>query len=212
MLGFIVALEEECRFLIKKFIIVKQTYYNSMIIYECSFNAKNFVLIISGVGRKNAIKATKFILKTFDINFIINFGSSCGGINCCIGDIFVVEKAFTINKKNFFPTHKCINYLSIIKENEKKIIIGNLLTANKFITKYKDRFFKSTYCIDMEYYNIIKVCKKRNVNTISLKVITDIVNQNTFNIFSYNLMINSIKLQLFIMENFNIFYAFSEKF
>lgn len=78
MLGIVVAMEKEGKLFLDECQIENTEYYAGKKIYKGVFENKEFVLIISGIGKVNSGMATQIIIDRYNVEYIINFGVAGG--------------------------------------------------------------------------------------------------------------------------------------
>lgn len=172
------------------------TVYN-LKLYTGQINNKNFLLARSGVGKVNAARIAQIIIDKFDLEYIINTGSS-GALNdnLNIGDIVLgdtlVQHDFDVtafgNEKGFIPEtgkffksddfllEKCKN----IKIDNQKIIVGTIASGDIFCTnpQMKEQIKKdfNCDCVEMEGAAIAQVCYLNSIPFIVIRSISDTPN------------------------------------
>ena len=115
------------------------------------FKNDEIIVIISGIGKLNSAIATTYILSTYKIDFIINFGIA-GSSKFKIGEIFLINK---INE-NLYPD---ILYPHPFKETFINSV-DKVITDGKFnlVDMESEGFFKaSTKFLDLDKIFIIKI-------------------------------------------------------
>ncbi len=166
-----------------------------------SFYIENDIFLIkSGIGEINAGIATEFVINLLgekNIDFIINVGL-CGSLNkekYKIGDILMVKNVihydFDLSKIdnlkigqypdcNDYNLNCDISYFNALKNiYGEKIKLVNCASGDKFIAdkdfqKFLSRNFNADIC-EMEAAGIILTSKKHNINSIFIKAISDII-------------------------------------
>ena len=186
MIGIVVALKSEAEALLKNAINVKDFKVLDKIAYSGNIDNKDFILVISGIGKVSAALTTQVIIDKFSPEYILNFGT-CGGMNndvkvlnyyaiekCCQYDFDLtdledvplgyIQEYDTV----FFPAHT--NGLDFLEKS-------NLASADKFTSKEKDVFtINSMGCsiCDMEGAAIAQVCLSNKMPLVIIKGISDV--------------------------------------
>ena len=135
---------------------------------------------ITGLGKINAAHMTTRLIKDYDPEIIVNFGS-CGNLkNYNIGEVLEVGKVY-----NNIDARPLANYgetpfdgINVIDINKNSSI--SCFTTDQFYHKseksYRKEFFtmiKKCDIVDMELYAIAWCCKKMNKKLFSFKWISD---------------------------------------
>ena len=153
------------------------------------FKNDEIIVIISGIGKLNSAIATTYILSTYKIDFIINFGIA-GSSKFKIGEIFLINK---INE-NLYPD---ILYPHPFKETFINSV-DKVITDGKFnlVDMESEGFFKaSTKFLDLDKIFIIKIVSD---NLVCFrpddKFMDNLINPHIKNITDF---INSLKSEKF---------------
>lgn len=178
--------------------VEKENIYNLEIL-KGDINNKKYLVVRSGVGKVNAARTTQIITDKFNIEYIINLGSS-GALNekLNIGDIVIgevlVQHDFDVTafgrEKGYIPEtgkvfksdEKIIKKCENIKINNIKIVKGIIASGDIFCTdiemkeKIKEKF--NADCCEMEGAAIAQVCYLNRVPFIVIRSISDIPNGN----------------------------------
>ncbi|MBP5419030.1 MAG: nucleosidase [Bacteroidales bacterium] len=134
---------------------------------------------ICGCGKAKAAAATMKIVLTYKPDFVLNVGTA-GSCNHPIGEILVCNSFLD---RNLLPLVEfgLEAKISIDTNNEvaQKLISGcTLSTCNTGDNFVYEPFGDGDVC-DMEAFAIAQVCKSESVPMIAIKYVTDIVGQNS---------------------------------
>ena len=196
-IGIIAAMNEEVDAIkeLMNNISMKQVYELEFIIGK--INQKEVVLVKCGVGKVNAARTTQILLNNFDIEYVINVGTS-GSLNenIEIGDIVIGEKLvqhdFDITAagrekgyitdvgKYFYSDEDLIEITKQAIENMNEnfsVFIGTIATGDIFVQdiQVKDRI-KMEFdadCAEMEGAAIAQVCTLDKTPFIVIRSISD---------------------------------------
>ncbi len=166
-IGLITALDIE---------VPDQIKYNKSRDIQIIKNKENEIgLIVSGVGQKNAIEATKKLCREYkpDIIFFLGF---CGGVlkDCNACDLFLADgicyngKELQIDKQSLeFVKQKLV-------KNKINFCIGRLQTFDDVVLSKKD-VSSDVIGVEMESYGAVEEAKKHNIPMILIRTVSDIV-------------------------------------
>ena len=134
----------EAKPVIKEYSLIKVSEENIFDVYK---NEK-ITLLITGIGKLNAVSGVSYLLKNQDKRYdILNLGICGTDIKKhSIGDLILINKiSDEESKRSFYPD-------MILKSNTKE---DSLMSCNKPVTKsyLKDKNFRES-CFDMEAYGI----------------------------------------------------------
>lgn len=186
MIGIIVALKSESEELLKKAENVKEFKVLDKKAYSGKIENKDFILVISGIGKVSAALTTQVVIDKFRPEYVLNFGT-CGGMN---NDVKVL---------NYYAIEKCCQYdfdltdledvpLGYIQEYDTVFFPSStsgldflekstLASADKFTSKEKDVLtINSLGCsiCDMEGAAIAQVCLSNKIPLVIIKGISDV--------------------------------------
>ena len=150
---------------------------------------KEFVMIISGIGKVNASFSTQIIIDKFNPQLIINFGVAGGQINSNLiaGDVVLLDKIcqydFDLSEIDNVSIGYMQDYDRIFYNTNYKLYSGNKFKICSGASG--DRFTKkkifidvinalSAQVVDMESGAIAQVCCANKVTFLSLKLISDV--------------------------------------
>ncbi len=197
MIGIIIAMHKESKKFIKKIKNKKYKFIKNKKIILGYINKKKIIFIKSGIGKVFSSIATTLIIKKFKIKYIINIGTS-GSLKKKINyqdliicnkiryhDVNITKFGYKLGQipktPKYFKTKK-----SIIKKIKKKIqkyktYIGELISGDKFINKYKNikKKFPNALNVDMEGAAIAQTCFFFKIPLICIKIISDKSNKNS---------------------------------
>lgn len=133
----------------------------------------------TGMGKVlSAFNLTKALCKN-DYDLVLNVGTA-GTLNHNVGDIFVCHR-FVDRDMEKIELPKVCSDISFPEKIGIKLIddysnIGVCNTGDSFVTKVGN--FTGDV-IDMEAFAQAHVCKELNVNFVSVKYVTDVIGQNS---------------------------------
>lgn len=189
MIGFVVAMEKEIGSFIERSTVIEKVIIAGKNIIKGNFNGKEFVLVVSGIGKVNASMSAQLLLDNFDIDLIVNFGVAGGKENSGLraGDIVLLDKVcqydFDLSEIDdvsvgYMQDYDTIYYKTAFeryKGSSFKIATG--ATGDRF-TKKKEYLniikILNAQVVDMECGAIAQVCTANNVDFYSLKLISDV--------------------------------------
>lgn len=90
MIGIIGAMDQEVDALKKHLNNIYEDHIHGHVFYRGSYNDKEIVLVLSGIGKVNAAITTTLLITNYSIDYLINIGSA-GGLrtNQSVGDVIV---------------------------------------------------------------------------------------------------------------------------
>ena len=200
MIGIVVALETEAKTVIDAVGAVEKKTKNGKKIYYGMIENKNFVLIISGIGKVNAAIATQFLLDNFPIEFIVNFGS-VGGISgkAEICGYYAVDKCcqydFDLSELDNVPVGYIQDFDTVYfypKTDKLSFLpVASLASSDRFTAKTADiKTVSDLKCsiFDMEGGAVAQVCVANDKDFYIFKGVTDVHGSgNDKNTFYQNL-------------------------
>ncbi|MGL5520174.1 MAG: hypothetical protein ACRDBR_01940 [Metamycoplasmataceae bacterium] len=181
-------------------------------IYKINNNT-NMIVVNSGIGLVNAAAATQELIDKFNITFLLNYGAvGASGNNLNLFDVIIPEKIFCHDaitpwyQRGVIPGEKSFFYNSLIKDkiniSSGNSFISNIKTVNEINEHYQANLF------DMETYAYAAICHKKNIPFLTIKGISDIIEQteNKIEKVNQNISLASakalIELDKFIKEKF----------
>ena len=189
MIGFVVAMEKEARLFLSKTQIIEEKSIASKKVFCGKYSDKDFVLIVTGIGKVNATIGAQVIIDKFNPEYIINFGVAGGkeGSDLHAGDVVLLDKVcqydFDLSEIDnvsigYMQDYDTIYYdTAIDRYNGKNFIVRSGATGDRFTNK---EYFLSVIkdlnaqVVDMESGAIAQVCKSNNIPYLSLKLISDV--------------------------------------
>ena len=139
-------------------------------------NKENEVaVIVSGVGQKKAIAATKKLCSEYkpDIIFFIGF---CGGVKkgCKPCDLFLAD-SICYNDSELKIDEKSLDFVKQkLSKNRFKIIIGKFQTFDDVVVSKKG-LAEGVVAVEMESYAALKEANKYKTPMILLRSVSDII-------------------------------------
>jgi|GEM_PF-3716025 len=187
--GFIIPLETEVKFLLKKIKIEKQSKVGRRQILVGSLNKFNLVLIISGWGKIKTSSATQLLIDGFNPKILIHFGTA-GAIApyLKIGDIVCPTSVIEHDVKFLFPKplpppihliqKKLINQLKTTGFLFGPIVSGDCDVIDSNI---KNEIFKKyqALSVDWESAAFLLTCNLNNKKAIIFRAISDLAHEKT---------------------------------
>lgn len=215
-IGIIVAMDEEREAILNIMTDVKVEQIYNLRFLKGKIQAKNCILVKSGVGKVNAARTTQVMIQNFDIQYMINLGAG-GSINGMlnIGDVLiakeVVQHDFDItafgHSKGYITgigdriicdrdlVNKMEQMIQSIPERSYQIKMGVIATGDIFCTeswmKDKIRTKFNADVVDMECAAIAQVCYLDNVPFMGIRSISDTPNGKNATTFDENLKLAS---------------------
>jgi nucleoside phosphorylase len=189
MIGIVVATKNESNILIDHLKLKKE---NSK--FEI-FKSSKYILIISGIGKYNAIVSTTHILSLYDIDMLFNIGIAGSACEDKIGSIFLVNKIQDVGRgvdfypdillKNSFNQCDISTYDNAIKcsndVNSRLVDMessGVFMSASKFLEPHKIMIVK----IVSDNLNPVIPNKEFVYNLLKLNIVAiiDFINNYSF--------------------------------
>jgi len=166
--------------------VERQTTYNAWRIIEGIFGSKKVLLVRTGVGKDNALSASKYILSQYPISLIISIGF--GGALVAgfeVGDLFLCQKLCCIDESNggFKSDSDLITQAEkVMKCSLDKVLTGDSLTVDKLVTRPDEKLklgvkFRAQV-VDMESYWVADTAAKRNIPFLAVRVISDTLDES----------------------------------
>lgn len=171
---YLIAMLDEAKDLVNEFEIIQE---KPFLLYK----KRNEILAITGVGKVNSSFVTSFMISSYNIKEIINIGFAGAYGNFKIGDVVFVSKALYHDvdatafgyKSGQIPQmpeyYEPKDYMKNLFIDYKK---STLLTGDYFVTKN----IGDNYIADMEGAAIFQVGYRMNIPTISIKIVSDLIN------------------------------------
>ena len=177
MIGIISATEEEISPLLQSLSGKKASAYGKSSFIQGRLLDIEVTVAISGVGLKRARNCTNTLIKKFKPRVIIS-ASFVGALNPKLElvDVIVADWSLSLKNDEKISLENKLPYIGFNFNN------GGILTENSFInTKEKklDLFVKSgAEIVDMETWAIADAAKKLETAVISVRAVSDLVNQH----------------------------------
>ena len=187
LIGFVVAMEKEAQHLLKESHITNEHIIAGKRVFIGSIYNRDFVLILSGIGKVNAGMATQLLIDKYNPEIMINFGVAGGkensGLNA--GDIVQVKSACQYDFDLSEIDNVDIGYMQDYDLTYFPVNICNKLPYKSVKCATGDRFTnKQTYLdiikdlgadiVDMECSAIAQVCYANNIPLHIVKLISDV--------------------------------------
>ena len=172
MIAITSATKDELSLLLNK-ITDRETISLNSIEFVKGYLLKTPVLVaLSGVGIKRARNCTNTLIQRFNPKILVSAGFA-GALNpkLKVGDLVIPDRVISLKLNRRIHLASRLPYLACNYSN------GGLLTENSFInTKEKklDLFIESSAdIVDMETWGIAETAQEKNVNLVSVKVVSD---------------------------------------
>ena len=144
------------------------------------------IYVETGMGKVNAAMKTMRAICEYHPDMVINYGSA-GTLNHNIGDIIVCNRFIDrdlqkvtldgVVSEIVFCTDEARHVLTEQRLTERaKVLWGTCNTGDSFITSGADI---EGDVIDMESYAMADVCREMGIPFVSVKYVTDVVEQNS---------------------------------
>ncbi|MDD8048780.1 MAG: 5'-methylthioadenosine/adenosylhomocysteine nucleosidase [Thomasclavelia sp.] len=205
MIGIIGAMDEEVNAIKEYMKVLNENKVNDIIFYEGSIENKDVVLLLGGIGKVNAAVCSALLFENYDIDYLINVGSS-GGLDKFqnVGDIVISDKVVHHDvdlvgfnypygqlpqMPLFFESNKtlvkCVK--DIIDEDNFNARIGLIASGDQFVcTKGQVdtilEHFPNALCAEMEAASIAQVAYKYKKPFIILRSLSDVFGKGDNNI------------------------------
>lgn len=228
IIGVIAAMQEEFEEIKKIMVSTKKKTIKDINFLEGMIGNKQIVLVLCGVGKVNAARTTQILIDYFDIDSIINIGSS-GALNpeLNIGDIVIADKliqhdfditAFGHNKgyitgvgEYVYSDKKMVtdisNIINDICKDVYKARVGTIATGDIFCTdiKMKNKIHKKfdAQCVEMEGAAIAQVCYLNKISFVVIRSISDTPNGNNSIVFEKFIKLASIRCAELLQKYLN---------
>ena len=186
MIGFVVALKNEAKYLIENLKEKQETKLLDKPCFIGKLNGKNVVIAISGIGKVSASLTTQRLIDQFKPTTVINFGSAGGISNDLeIGNYYQINSTcqpdFDVTEIDNVEIGYIQEYDRVFFESDKINLPflnkKRLATTDKFCSKkdFIDLLIKMKCDIrDMEGSAINQTCISNDISLIIIKGITDV--------------------------------------
>lgn len=200
MIGIMGAMQVEIDELLKYVDVIEEIENNGFSLVHGMLSGKEVMVGLSGVGGVNASMTMTQMLERYPIDAVINIGTAGGlkkeeqVLDVIISDQLVKHDMDTetvfgsplgFHEKNHLVYQTDKNLQNKAKEimtkmSDSRVIIGNIVSGDKFICKEEDicyitKYFPSAYCADMEAACIAQVCDFYHVPFVVVRSLSDIV-------------------------------------
>jgi len=208
MLGIVVAMDSEMELLLSN--LHQEDYKvgeNVFKTYKFNINNKEFVGIVSGVGKIKASAATEHLLSQNNISKVLNFGMA-GGIDASvdIGDIVNVIGSYDNDEDLSAFGHKKVKRDLVLIDGYDHPK-GICVSGDKFVNDYQEsKDINERYnalCYEMELSAIALICNMHDTPIISMKYISDKADENAEFDFDESLRKAANQFSDFIIEMIN---------
>ncbi len=195
MIGIVCAFKQEINPLLGCMDVSKEFEIGEAYFYQGILNGQPITLVQGGIGRENAIKATRSLLASEKVDLLISSGVA-GGIRqgLKVGDLVVAESV-SYSKQSGFDGERLqleSNYVCNKKvvqlagqlgsDKELKLHIGNLLTVDKVIndsnTKRSIGDNSPFLAVEMESIAVAEVASEKGVEFVAIRSISDDVDDD----------------------------------
>lgn len=228
IIGIIAAMQEEFEQIKKIMNSTKKKIIKDITFLEGMIGNRQIILVLCGVGKVNAARTTQILIDYFNIDTIINIGSS-GALNpeLNIGDIVIADKliqhdfditAFGHNKgyitgvgEYIYSDKKMVkdisNIINNISQKKYKVKIGTIATGDIFCTdiEMKNKIYKkfNAQCVEMEGAAIAQVSYLNKIPFIVIRSISDTPNGNNNIVFEKFIKLASIRCAELLQKYLN---------
>jgi len=195
MIAVLCALPQEINPLISRVNVTKKYKFEKSIFHQADVNGQSVIFVQTGIGRKNAVKATNYLLETLKITTLISSGVAGGireGIH--VGDLIIGENVSYSKQSDFEgerlsleSTLSCTgklvqmavqlsNRLGLRSHN------GDVLTVDTVIggagTKREIGCRTSFISVDMESAAIAEVANAKGIDFVVIRSVSDDVDDD----------------------------------
>ncbi len=190
MIAVLCAIRQEISPIVACMNVSKKFNIDEIPFYQGDMNGRPLTLVQGGIGRDNAIKATRCLLESTNVDLLISAGVAGGirhGLN--VGDLIVAERVYYTKQKDFDGEELHLSSDFACKEEivrlasqcsdapETKLHFGNLLTVDKVISKAstKRRIGEqnSFLAVEMESAAVAEVAMEKGVEFAAIRSISD---------------------------------------
>ncbi|MHC4270034.1 MAG: 5'-methylthioadenosine/S-adenosylhomocysteine nucleosidase [Planctomycetota bacterium] len=195
MIAIVCALRQEIGPLLGCMNVSKESKIDEARFYQGDLNGQPLTIVQGGVGRENAIKATKCLLESTKVDLIISSGVA-GGIRqgLKVGDLVVAESVGYSKQSDFdgkklqlesdYVCNKDVVQLArqLSVDIELKLRFGNLLTVDKIINKANTKRNIGDHnpflAVEMESAAVAEVAREKEVEFAAIRSISDDVDDD----------------------------------
>ena len=156
------------------------------------WQGKNIVLVRTGVGKQRAAEAVLKTIEQFSPDRLLSIGYAGGLVSeLQVSDLIIAERVVDVESSaEFLPDQQWLQLAQNISVSENyKVISGKLVTANKVIHSPLDKkeFGErlSAHAVEMETSAIAKVAMDKNLPFLSVRAISDSVEQEILDSSSF---------------------------
>ena len=186
MIGIVVALLSEAKYVIENMVESKEIFIADKKAYMGKISNQDVILAISGIGKVSATLTTQLLIDKFNPNYILNFGT-CGGTSNKVNilDYYLIESCcqfdFDVSELDDVPVGYIQDYDRVFFNLEKSglefLPLTKLATADRFTSKQDTiDLVNDMGCSirDMEGGAIAQVCASNKVPLYMIKGISDV--------------------------------------
>ncbi|MGL4951703.1 MAG: 5'-methylthioadenosine/S-adenosylhomocysteine nucleosidase [Mycoplasma sp.] len=220
MLGIIIAMETECKELVKssfKDIYIHSIHGHKFYVVK-TISGDTAIVTFSGIGKSNAAATTALLINSFNVTACLNIGSAGIFNSLEIFDVLIIDKmkyldvdltAFGYEKgqipksPQFFSCDQNLIEISnnLLKASNYESMLGNCMTSDTFINKKNRSKFDFAdvivpTVIDMESASIAQICLKMKAPLISIKIGIDKLDSPIENEIQFNENLSRIQLMI----------------
>lgn len=176
-----VALSHEANGLLPAMKWSSHTRYGHVHVYEGLWGHHECLLVQTGMGPKNAEKATRFLLKNFSITHLISTGY-CGGLKPGLNNSDILIASSVLGREQGPPLCPNAELLAWVEDRLKQSKIeyqsGPMVTSGQAILKSseKTQIHQETgaWAVDMESYSVLKVAgEDEKIASLALRFVVD---------------------------------------
>ncbi|MBT5257396.1 MAG: hypothetical protein HOL75_00615 [Nitrospina sp.] len=190
------ALREEISQIRKLMIVKEQLKAGHADVWVGVWEGVPIVLVRTGMGKECALDSLKKVLSTTYPSLVLSIGYAGGlDLKLKVGDLVIADKIVEIDQANSFaksfPVNSQQEDLFKMLTSQKKLMIyqGTLLTANQVISgssaKQELGSSHKALAVDMETSSLIAHCIEKNIPFVSLRAISDTMEQSLINTNSF---------------------------
>ncbi len=195
MIAIMCALRQEISPLLSCMNVSKEFEIDETLFFQGDLNGQPLTIVQGGIGRENAIKATRCLLESAKVDLLISSGVA-GGIRqgLKVGDLVVAERVAYSKQSDFdvedlqlesdYVCNQKVVKLSrrLSGDLELKLHVGNILTVDKVINKASTKKNIGDHnpflAVEMEGSAIAEVALENEVPFAAVRAISDDVDDD----------------------------------
>lgn len=203
MLAILTALESEAKEILQNAVIEKTEKKPLCDVFHIEREGKRAILAIIGVGKVLAAMTTQYVLDSYPVTMLLNYGTG-GGVEgeARLGETYLIEKCcqydFDVScfdkqniKVGLLPKREEVfMYLSVPQSLREVFPLSSLATGDRFDDSDElVQFIKENFDCpirDMEGGAIAQVAEANGVPLVILKGVSDYVGKNSVNMYKEN--------------------------